>query len=408
LRSRVRTAAAVGTCGRTDVPPPGCTGREKAVLYRRILRHVLVFALVCLCLVSAGGVALLGPWQGTLLEVPKAWATEDLLPGAVPDREFDAFFTRSEGGWTGGDGTYSVLLPDGRTVWLFGDTFLGTLGPDRSRSPDRPLVHNSFVVQQGSSFVTLHGGTAKQPKDLVRPKGDDLDWYWPGDGTLEDGALRVFLHAFRQMGPGQWDWKWEGTRVGTFSLPGLVFEGAFSVGGPRGLMFGAAILEEDAHVYIYAVEDLTDRKYCHVARCPPGGLAGRWEFLTPEGWRVAPAASKRVLVGTANQFSVLRVNGGYVLITMDARGPFSPDIVAYRSSSPTGPWTGPVRIYRAPEAGGDIVCYNAVAHPQFTRRGRLLISYNVNSLSGQPSSHHDADNYRPRFIRVPVDRLVER
>ena len=27
--------------------------------------------------------------------------------------------------WTGGDGTHSVRLPDGRVLWLFSDTYLG-------------------------------------------------------------------------------------------------------------------------------------------------------------------------------------------------------------------------------------------------------------------------------------------
>ncbi len=27
-------------------------------------------------------------------------------------------------GWYGGDGAYSILLDDGRTLWLFGDTFV--------------------------------------------------------------------------------------------------------------------------------------------------------------------------------------------------------------------------------------------------------------------------------------------
>src|SRR5207244_1521048 len=37
---------------------------------------------------------------------------------------FTAYGNTGEG-WTGADGTYSVPLPDGRTAWLFSDTFLG-------------------------------------------------------------------------------------------------------------------------------------------------------------------------------------------------------------------------------------------------------------------------------------------
>ncbi|MFY0628720.1 MAG: DUF5005 domain-containing protein, partial [Reichenbachiella sp.] len=41
------------------------------------------------------------------------------------DKEFDDFFTRRKPGFTGGDGTYSVNLPNGTNIWIFGDTFIG-------------------------------------------------------------------------------------------------------------------------------------------------------------------------------------------------------------------------------------------------------------------------------------------
>jgi hypothetical protein len=46
------------------------------------------------------------------------------------DQKFTKMFARDCCGVTGADGEYSVLLPDGRTVWIFGDSFLGTVNPD--------------------------------------------------------------------------------------------------------------------------------------------------------------------------------------------------------------------------------------------------------------------------------------
>ena len=44
-------------------------------------------------------------------------------------------FQRPSGhGWTGGDGAYSVSLPAGRTLWLFGDSVLGTVREGRRDS----------------------------------------------------------------------------------------------------------------------------------------------------------------------------------------------------------------------------------------------------------------------------------
>jgi hypothetical protein len=42
-------------------------------------------------------------------------------------------------GWYGGDGAYSILLDDGRTLWLFGDTFVSDR-EDRQNRVDMDIV----------------------------------------------------------------------------------------------------------------------------------------------------------------------------------------------------------------------------------------------------------------------------
>ena len=49
------------------------------------------------------------------------------------DNHFNKLFMGECWGFTGGDGTYSVLLPDRRIVWIFGDTFIDGVNPDNSR-----------------------------------------------------------------------------------------------------------------------------------------------------------------------------------------------------------------------------------------------------------------------------------
>src|SRR3954463_6726090 len=43
---------------------------------------------------------------------------------------WDSVFTRYGNGWTGGDGAISYKLPDGRSMWLWGDSFLDTVYQD--------------------------------------------------------------------------------------------------------------------------------------------------------------------------------------------------------------------------------------------------------------------------------------
>ncbi|MGZ4278347.1 MAG: hypothetical protein ACXVFK_15705 [Solirubrobacteraceae bacterium] len=65
--------------------------------------------------------------------------------------------------------------------------------------------------------------------------------------------------------------------------------------------------------------------------------------------------------------------------------------------------------YTAPDYAGtnpNAFVYNAHTHPEFTRDGKLLISYNVNSFSFQDLIG-DVHVYRPRFIRATLPAIVQ-
>jgi hypothetical protein len=113
--------------------------------------------------------------------------------------------------------------------------------------------------------------------------------------------------------------------------------------------------------------------------------------------------SARLFDGVSNQFSVIEWQHHYILITQDLF--FSPEILAYRSATPLGPWTDRTVIYRTPESNRpNLFTYNAVAHPEFMDGESLLISYNVNS-SNFADLFADTSIYRPRFIRVNLNDL---
>ena len=325
-------------------------------------------------------------------------------PRATVDRAIWAAFTATDGGWTGGDGTNSVLLPDGRTVWIFADTFLGTVNADRTRPTTTPLIHNALVVQDGATLTTLHGGTRSAPRALFAP-ADGAAWYWPGDATVEGQTLRLFLLRFLRHGPEGWAWRWVGTNLASLRLPDLRVESIVPLPVENGIRYGAAILEGRDHTYVYGVEDLTHAKYGHVARAERGALVGRWQFFDGGGWSAAPTATARVLTDSiGTEFSVVAVEGGYALVTIDTSRPLWEwrEIVAYVAPDPWGPWTDRTVLYAPPEAEREhLFVYNARAHPQFGTDPGLLVSYNVNSFR-LADLYADADLFRARFVRVTL------
>jgi hypothetical protein len=302
--------------------------------------------------------------------------------------------------WTGADGDYSALLPDGRVAWTFSDTFLGYVNADGSRPPGQPLINNDLVIQEGSALTrTVHGGSAQDPASLVTPT-DGSTWYWMGAAAVEGDRLQVFLPKFLRTGPGAWDWEWTGTDVGSWALPGLTLNGISAAPSENGVGYGAGVLNDAGFTYVYGVEDLPIRNQLHVARVPTGGLLGPWEFYTGSGWSADQFDSAGTLEGIGTSLGVVRVGRLYVLFSFDGV-PFSPKIVLYTSCTPYGPWGHRTTVYTTPEAVGDTFTYNAKVHPQATNSAGLLVSYDVNSFDFGDLLD-DVSLYRPRFIRVKL------
>lgn len=326
---------------------------------------------------------------------------------SAPASDFNRLFERKGDGWTGGDGTVSVLLPDGRTVWLFGDTLLGAVSADNTRPDDTPFVRNSLVVQNGARMETLLRFAGEEPAAFFTPSSAD-QWFWPGHGIVDGDNLDIFLHRFELTGTGLWDWRWAGTDIAGVSLPSLELTGIRPAPPSNGIMYGVCLLKADAYIYIYGTADRNHPKEAHLARAPTGRIHGPWSYFSGDSWSDQPDASRSILAGVSTQYSVIRSGRYFYLFTMDGRTAFSDTIVAYRADQPHGPWKGPLSIYQAPETNPQVVAYNPFAHPQFSEEDHLLLSYNLNHISDPGALYRDASIYRPRFIRVDLSEVDRR
>jgi hypothetical protein len=334
--------------------------------------------------------------------------------------------------WTGADGTYSAALPGNQELWIFSDTFLGTVNPDGTRSPTTsdggttPFINNSIVEQRAgdtgyADLTTIHGGTAASPTALMPPP-DASHWYWAGDALADGGRLQAVYQEYGRYGPGTYDWKWTGNVVASYSLRNLSTPvSVASMPSATGVAWGAWLMRDAPYTYVYGVEDLGANKYLHVARILGNDLAtAPFQYYAGTDaagspvWSPDESASIRLpdpsatdgYLHVANEFSVSRIGQVYVLITQQTAS-FSANILAYYSCSPSGPFTDPAVVYTEPEMGHggvsgtdtNVYTYNAHAHPEVYDNGALLISYNENSFVNT-DLYSDASIYRPRFIDV--------
>jgi Domain of unknown function (DUF5005) len=305
--------------------------------------------------------------------------------------DFNQLFTRYSG-WTGGDATYSIPLPDGRNLWLFGDSFIGTVNPNRTR-PGGGLYRNAFVVQDGDDLTTLTGGATA----FVEP-ADAGWWYWPGHGIAHGDTLQVILFGFKSTGSGAWDFAYASVDVATFSLPDFQLLSIERKIADPPTNYGAAILKEDGYLYLYGSEKQGFSKFLHTARVAGDDLNGEWEYFDGTGWTTDPALSARHFAHVSDEFAVFKHNDRYYLLTQHHI--LGGEIYIYDSPNPASGFDHKRTVYCTPQSHeGNLFTYNAFAHTQFSSGGELLVSYNVNS-SNFADLFSNADNYRPYFVRV--------
>ncbi len=305
--------------------------------------------------------------------------------------DFNQRFTRFSG-WTGGDATYSVPLPDGRTLWIFGDSFIGPVNPNRSR-PGGGFHRNAFVMQDGDAMTALTGDASA----FVTPAESGW-WYWPGHGFAHGDTLQVILFGFKSTGGGAWDFAYASIDVATFSLPGMKLLSIERKFTDPAVNYGACILEDGGYLYLYGAEKQGLSKFLHTARVAGNNLNGQWEYFDGVNWTTDPAASARHFAHVSEQFSVFKRNSRYYLLTQ--HHVLGGEIYLYDADNPVSGFDHKKQIYCTPQTNeGNLFTYNAFAHTQFSQGGDLLVSYNVNS-SVFADLFKNADNYRPFFVRV--------
>ena len=311
------------------------------------------------------------------------------------DCHYDLLFTRYGNGWTGSDATYSMPLPDGRIMWMFGDTFLGTVKADRSREPG-PLLRNSLVIQRGDELVTLYKTQDGDPSAFISPE-DPSEWYWPLDATLHRDEIHFMLGRLGSTGAGgNWSFEYRGFDLAILSAADFSIQSVQVKIDHPDISYGSCLLEDSDYTYLYGISTRPLQKRAHIARVSGTDLRASWEFFDGKNWIDQPSGFV-IQEGVSDQFSVIKDGGKYYLITHEII--FGDRIFLAESDGPTGPFRNRRTLFCTPETGGDIFTYNTFVHPELSTSGELRVSYNINSFDFS-DLFENADLYRPRFLRI--------
>lgn len=332
----------------------------------------------------------------------------------------DTVFARTlipdRGSVTGGDGTYSIALPDGRSIFLMGDSYIGPV-TNGSRSMQDHMYRNTYILYNEAKVTGIYGANGEKSSAAVPPGVTDehQKWYWPGHGFVKDNKLYIFQTLMYQGEAGMWGFKYERTDILEYALPGLELRKTTTIPfeGPTDIHFGMAALADKDYLYVYAQKDVDNGldpvADALVGRTTIDNLYAHWEYFNGSGWSSDPSEAVKMAglssVAVSSQFNVFKIEGKYVLLTQEKQFD-SGEIYTFIADSPQGPWYNKQLVYKIQENDNpNLFTYNAMAHPQFQKDGMILISYNVNNEDFE-QQHKEVSTYRPRFLWIAIDKIL--
>jgi hypothetical protein len=353
--------------------------------------------------------------------------------------EWTKLFERTSG-WFGADGIFSIPLSgvdkinnegNDSTLLLFSDSYIGevkdgkplhdtmvnnTVAYITGNDADASKIHfyyNKNANGQPISFFTPNTSTEKKPQ-----------LFWLGDGFVnkeKNNELYVFGYTVERTGPGVFDFIEPGVSLIAFPASNQPpFKDQRQIETPLHIKnntlgegnMGAGILvnttwsgavQPDGYVYVYGC--IGADKNLVAARVKPKDIEDMqaWRYWNGTAWSNNKDDMKPITNAVSNELSVTPLPDGKYILVFQVMG-LSDKVGVRIGDSPVGPFSDIIEVWKAPEWEKGLWTYNAKAHPNLSKPGELLISYNTITADFWNDIQKDATIYHPRFIRLKIEK----
>lgn len=349
--------------------------------------------------------------------------------------EWTQLFHR-QSGWFGADGVFSIPLSgvdkvgnigNRETLLLFSDTYIGEIDGNKPK-PGNKMVNNTVAIVQGNTahpdsiqfFYKQDGQGSPQTYFIPANTSGKKEHFWLGDGFVNKArhnTLYLFAYHIQITGEGVFDFT--EPDVSIIALPAgsrppfsvqrqIKTPLHINIPGVGEGNFGAGILANttwagaphpDGFVYVYAC--IGKDKNLVAARVKPKYFEdfNRWAYWDGKNWTADITQLKGINNAVSNELSVTPLADGRYALIFQVLG-LSDKVGMRIGDSPVGPFGEIQEIWRTPEWDEGLFCYNAKAHPNLSKPGELLISYNTITPDFWKDIQQNAYIYHPRFIRL--------
>jgi len=345
------------------------------------------------------------------------------LVSIQPDPVYRDMLGMRTNGWLGSDVGESIVLSKTKTLWLFGDTFIGALS-NGIRIPPVCMINSTIAIQDRTKpppdCLTFYWKEKDGKPESFFPhqQGTPGCYYWVSKGVILKGELFLYGWCICNDNENALGFREEGTiqiRVPNPLDPPERWVQKVSVQEfGRGNNFHAAAVVKPPYVYFYGIVQprQTALARVRIKDLLKGRLTDAYEYWVKGPGR--PRWSKE-LKHCVPQF--LPVNSEcmvhyepawklYTCFTYDA---FAPEIYLTVARDLTGPWSKPAPIYWVPEHhqfGFPIISYAVRQHPELsTKAGEIILTYATN-VGGSMKEHfteEGKDLYVQRFLRLQLE-----
>lgn len=322
--------------------------------------------------------------------------------------DFDMGALETASAIRGRDGGFSALI-DGRSIWLYGDTFLDT--PDLY---NRTLISNTWSwtedleAADGISPFMEKEDAVGAPTEFFPQTEEEWDFnqahmgedcqqepcgarwaLWPGPlvDDPERGRSLVFYNKIYAE-PGAFNFFSVGHSVAVWggldqipsrpifqpdaTYPTLLFQNSEPA-------FGCAAITVDDILYVYGCENVGLVKPIKVARVPLAHALDRsaWRFFAGDDQWVSDIHQAQAVFHGNDMMTISYLPFRDVYISIYSQ-PLDTQVMIRTAPRPEGPWSDPVTAFQtlAP-SNPDSWVYDALAHSEYERdQGRIqYISY---------------------------------
>jgi hypothetical protein len=326
-------------------------------------------------------------------------------------------------GWLGSDAGESIVLSDKKTLWLFGDTFIGpvsngvrvagarminsTIGlQDRTKAP--PDCMTFYWKEQDGQPASFF------PHQPTTPG----EFYWVTKGVMLRGEL--FLFAFCISGDTRNFSTWHEAGSALLRIPNPLdppaqwVQKAHTLKLPAGENFHSALVVKEPHLYLYGIVQprQTALARVRVDDLVKGKLTEAYEYWVsgPDGPHWGKEAKHCVpQFLPVNTECTVHYEPAWHLYTCFTYDAFSPEVYLTTAAELTGPWSKPAPIYWVPEHhrfSFPIISYAVRQHPELSKRpGEVVLSYatNVPESMAELFTEEGKDLYVHRFLLVQLE-----